>query len=144
MHPRVGSLLQLDTETGFMDAVSSFLLCFCILLFGVILATTSLWVSWLSIYKAKFSVMTFDSAATSRVFSWAVFLITMFLLATEVTAVWWHNYLVQAFIVGGYSGSHLLVAVEDLLRPLGGLTGNSHDLAQPGDPAGAICLQSRL
>ena len=49
----------------------------------------------------------------------------MSLIATSAAAVWRHYNLVQALLVGGDAGGHLLAGVEDPLRPLGRLVSES-------------------
>jgi hypothetical protein len=122
-HPEDGALVQLQAKAVLPDAVTGLLLGFCLLFFGDFLPTTTLWVPFLSISVTEFSEMSLDPAATTKVFSWAILSpITVLLIATSGAAVWWHDNLVQALLVGGDASSHLLVGVEDPLRLLGSLT----------------------
>ena len=64
--------------------------------------------------------MSLDATATLKVFSWALLPpITVLFIATPCAAVWGHNNLVLAHLVGGDAGDKLLAGVEDPLRPLG-------------------------
>ena len=115
-HPEAGALVRLQAEAVLPDAVTSLLLGFCLLFSGGFLPTTTLWVSFLSISVAVFSKMALNPTATTKVVRWAILsLFTMLLIATAGAAVWWQDYLVQALLVGGVAGSHLLAGVEDLL-----------------------------
>ena len=51
--------------------------------------------------------MSCDSAATTKVFSCAILLINLSLVATAAAAVWRYDNLVQALLVGGDAGGHL-------------------------------------
>ena len=72
--------------------------------------------------KAILFKMSFLSAATHKVFSWAFTFVTMFFVNTIVTAMWWHDYLVEPPLVCGDGHGGLLAGVEDPLGPLGRLT----------------------
>jgi hypothetical protein len=118
----VGLHLGLQAEEVLADAMASLLLGVCLVSLGRLLSTPTLWVSFLAISVAIFSVVAFDSTVTHIVFSWAIFPFTMYFVATVATVVWGHEDLVQALLVGGDASHHLLAGVQDPLGPLGCLT----------------------
>jgi hypothetical protein len=115
----VGLHLCLQAEAVLADAVASLLLGVCLVILGGLLSTPTLWVSFLAILVAICSKVALDSTAARIVFSWAILPVTMSLVATVATAVWGHDDLVQALLVRGDAGHHLLAGVEDPMGPLG-------------------------
>ena len=89
----VGLHLGLQAEAVLADAVASLPLGVCIVFLGVLLSTTTLWISFLAISEA--------------IFSWAIFPITMPLVATGGAAVLGHNNLVQVLPLFGDAGHWL-------------------------------------
>jgi ABC-type proline/glycine betaine transport system permease subunit len=98
----VGLHLGLQAEAVLADAVASLPLGVCIVFLGVLLSTTTLWISFLAISEA--------------IFSWAIFPLTMPLVATGGAAVLGHDNLVQVLPLFGDAGHWLVSRIPwDLL-----------------------------